>query len=725
MAPLTWREVSAPNFSSVNQAQALVGDSISNAANIMQKSIAAYSDQKTRENSANFMGQILNGTPLDQVQGVNPAYLDPEAFNFALNVQKQNEANALGYARLAQLGAKGGKGGKGTGAGTADAIPVAPGSSDGNFLTSENQIIPGVVTNAGTDPANTKGKKQLIPTAPVVVAPTQGVTQALPTVESFRPMPVDGPVRQSEEAAPVNAPVSVDPAPTGATSATPLLAQAIASGQGIIAPTAGALRGAPVKGTDGGAQIFPELAQDTGTIRNTAYSGDPELANSSAIMNKRLQNNLTSTNLLDLQEGNYKAAAAGQDFREGQRKEQAAVKSLNEDQQAEAIANAAVLQPTKQDALNSIDPNLPAKLWEKAVAKVNDADKAGQFGIGGNGPVQLPDGTIITPSANRQIDLIDAVKDASADPEVAKTIQSVAAKDGQAGVQQLLQKTVDNSSWLGRSEQMTDLQNKHDSVVRKYNNDRGANPLISSIADFEKNVTSEASEGEVAKQLAKDASVFSGREVTPGNMLTLVRQVHAQTKQSPAIVGGMISASFRDKSFWDKFRWGSTNADVAIDDDILQGYKDMVWDSKTNTPKNDFLNSVENLKSSDRERDRLNTDWEQYKQAQITYNQKAVQAGLKNNGQGDAAVKLAEKVLAASEQQYRKTYDKFTEKFGVTTQNRGEPAPPPLAPPTVRPQQGPRQGTVYQPNADELLRNAINQEMSIPALDNKRRLGVY
>ncbi|QIG68812.1 hypothetical protein EVB68_075 [Rhizobium phage RHph_Y2_6] len=724
MAPLTWREVSAPNFSSVNQAQALVGDSISQAANIMQKSIAAYGDQKTRENSANFMGQILNGTPLDQVQGVNPAYLDPEAFNFALNVQKQNEANALGYARLAQLGAKGGKG-KGTGSGTTDVIPVAPGSSDGNFLTSENQIIPGVVTNAGTDTSNTKGKKQLIPTAPVVVAPAQGATQALPTVESFRPMPVDGPVRQSEEVTPpVNAPVAVDTVPTGATSATPLLAQAIASGQGIIAPTPGALRGAPVKGTDGNAQIFPELSQDLGRIRATAFEGDPALANASTFLNERVKANDTGTNVLDVMKNNYEAAKTGQDFREGQRKEQAAVKSLNEDQEAEAIANAAVLQPTKQDALNSIDPNLPAKLWEKAVNKVNDADKAGQFGIGGNGPVQLPDGTIITPSANRQIDLIDAVKDASADPEVAKTIQSVAAKDGQAGVQQLLQKTVDNSSWLGRSEQMTDLQNKHDSAILKYNNDRGANPLISGIADFQKNVTSDASVEAVAKQLAKDASVFSGREVTPGNMLTLVRKVQAQTKQSPAIVGGMISASFRDQAFTDKFRFLSTNADVAIDDDLLQGYKDMVWDSKTNTPKNDFLNSVENLKSSDRERDRLNTDWEQYKQAQITYNQKAVQAGLKNNGQGDAAVKLAEKVLAASEQQYRKTYDKFTEKFGVTTQNRGEPAPPPLAPPTVRPYQGPRQGTVYQPNADDLLRNAINAEISIPALENTKRLGV-
>ncbi|QXV74379.1 hypothetical protein [Rhizobium phage RHEph16] len=727
MAPLTWREVSAPNFSSVNQAQALVGDSISQAANIMQKSIAAYGDQKTRENSANFMGQILNGTPLDQVQGVNPAYLDPEAFNFALNVQKQNEANALGYARLAQLGAKGGKG-KGTGAGTTDVIPVAPGSSDDNFLTSENQIIPGVVTNAGTDPANTKGKKQLIPTAPIVVAPAQGATQALPTVESFRPMPVDGPVRQSEEAAPtVNAPVAVDAAPTGATAATPLLAQAIASGQGIIAPTAGALRGAPVKGTDGGAQIFPELAQDVGRIRDTAYSGNPELANASSYLNQRVQNNLTATNQLDLQKGNYDAALTGQKFREGQRAEQEDVRKTNITQDGRTIGDAAVLQGLDVDSARAaIDPNLPPDVFAEAMKRVDQANRNGQFGLTESNRLQVaPDGTLITPGSNPATERANIIAGMTSTAEGAKSVQeATSTPEGAAKFNAAIDKALANNVSAGRQLETQELQ--HQADLRQYDQDRNSKDDISFVSDFAKSLKSDSNAGVVASQVMKNPR-FEGSGISTNDMASVIERVAAQAKVSPAVAGGMVANSLRGnqpvRDWFKSFIWNK--AELTYAPAKLQKLMDMAYDSETGKAKDDLLNAVSNLELSDKQRDNLNSSWETLKKAQNQYNKDVGEDALKNNGQTKNLVKMSERALAAATQQYQKDREKFLSVGGVARQNRGEPAPPPLAPPIPRPQQGPRQGTVYQPNADQLLQDAINKELSIPALDNKRRLGVY
>lgn len=699
MAPLTWREVSAPNFGAVNQAQALVGDSLSNAAKILQSSVAAFSDQRTKENTANFMGQIASGTPVDQVQGVNPAYLDPSAFDFLLNKQKVDQANALGYARLAQSGGRGGK--KGSGTGATDAIPIAPGASDGNYLTSNNEIIPGTIVNAGTNPAAQKGKTQIIPVAPTIAAPNQPAPQQVVPTEEFAPIPSGGPLRSDA--------ATVDPAVqdvASAPSASQLFADATATygapvgASPSLAPTPGPLRGAPVKGNDGGAQIFPELSQDVLNGRITAFNGDPAAALAAAATNKRLGSNLTSSNLLTLADNTVKAADAGQTFRENQRKEEDALYSRGVRDSARAQANEAVLQPTVNDARLAIDPNQPVDDFAAAQEQIDKANKAGQFDLFRGQPVPLPSGEIIVPSNNKQMNVIAALDDATRNPEVAKVIQGVAAKDGAQAVQDMLGKAVDNQSWLGRD--LRDMQATHESALTRYDTDRASNPLVPSIVDFQKNVKSDAGPDDVARQLAKDATVFSGREVTPGNMLTIVNRVAKEAHTSPAIAGGLISASLRDKSFWDKFRFGSTNGDVAIDDAALEKYKNTLWNSETNSPNNELLNQIDALKASDRERDDLNNDWQSLQTAQAQYNEKAANAALKNNGQGSAAVEVAKKVLATAQQQYQKNLQKFTSKTGVINQNRGIPVPSPVAVPVPAPPQGPNARPAAQRLRDAL-----------------------
>lgn len=703
MAPLTWREVSAPNFGAVNQAQAIVGDSINAATKSLQAAIQQSDAQKERANTANFMGQLLGGTSLDQIQGVDPAYLSPDAFNFALKQQAQADANALGYARIAALGAR-----KGKGAAASNTIPVAPGSSDGNFLTSDNEVVNGVVTDNGVIPNTVKGgaKAQGIPVAPTVVGPfvpTSTPSNPAP-VENFRDMPSGGPLRS--DAAPVDQ--EIQQTASGSPTASQLFADATATyGAPIdaspsLAPTPGPLRGAQVKGADGAAQIFPELTRDLVNGRIAAFNGDPVSALAAAAVNKRLGANLTGSNALTLVDNTLKTATQGQEFREGQRKEEDALYNRSVRDSARSQANEAILQPTLADARLAIDPNQPPDEYAAAQELLEKGAKAGQFDVFKGQPARLPSGEIIVPSNNKQMNIISALDDATRNPEVAKVIQGIASKDGAQAVQDLLGKAVDNSAWLGRD--LRDMQAQHESALTRYDTDRASNPLIPSIVDFQKNVKSDAGPDDVARQLAKDASTFSGRDVTPGNMLTIVQRVAKEAHTSPAIAGGLISAAFRDQRFGDTVRgwFGSTNGDLSIDPNSLEQFKNLVWDSTTNKPNNDLLNQIDALKASDRVRDDLNRDWEALQTAQAQYNEKAANAALRKNGEGKAAVDLAKEVLVKTQQQYQKNLQKFTARNGVTTQNRGTPALPPVAVPVPAPPQGPN----ARPAA-KLLRDAL------------------
>lgn len=93
MAPITWREVSSPNFSSVNDAYRMSNTAMNRAVDNIQKVLGGYENRVRDENSNRLMLNALqyqdsasaadalrNGTML---QGVDPRYLTPEAINYA------------------------------------------------------------------------------------------------------------------------------------------------------------------------------------------------------------------------------------------------------------------------------------------------------------------------------------------------------------------------------------------------------------------------------------------------------------------------------------------------------------------------------------------------------------------------------------------------------------------------------------------------------------------
>jgi hypothetical protein len=690
----------------------------------MRKSVAAYGDQKTRENSSQFMGQILNGTPLDQVQGVDPAFLDPEAFNFALGVQKQNQANALGYARLAQTGK--GKGGKGGAAAASDTIPVAGGVGS-EYLTADGQIVPGVATNVPVA-VPLKGKAQPLPTAPTVVPVAQPAAQAVPTVEDFRPMPAGGPVRGDETSQVMSEDVPVDPVTPGATS---LLAQATSSygapvgGGGPLRPVAGPLRGAAVKGTDGGAQIFPEGFTDINSIRALAAT-DPEAANAALINNQRLQRTLTMTNGLDVQKGNFEAAVQGQKFREGDRKEQEDVRQADLRDAGRSIGTDAIQSALdKASAVAAIPTDLPIDQRIEALKTVEAADKSGLFESGDpNRPVVAADGTIIPPD-NAAVQKSNIIASMTATPEGAKSVaEQTSTPEGAAKFEAAITAALNKSTDAGRGLEREDLQ--HQAYIRQYDLDRNSNPDVAIINDFTKNLKSDADAGTVAQQVMKNPR-FAGTNVDINDMASVIERVGAEAKVSPAIAGGMIANSLRGNQpirDWLK-SWVYNRADLSYNPEKLDRLKGMALDPVTGKPTDKLLNDISNLNESDRQRDNFNASWEQLKKAQAQLNKDTGQQAIRGTKESERVLNMSQRFYEAAKKQYDEDRKKFLSIGGVVRQNRGEPAQPGLAVPPPRPQQGPRQGTVNQPNAQQLLQDAIANEINNPALENKRRLGVY
>lgn len=93
MAPLTWRNVDAPNFSGANSALALVGTALNNAQDSALKGIADYKANEVTANSnaaqlaamkyqdpAAYAAALANGTVLPA--GTNPALLNKDSLDF-------------------------------------------------------------------------------------------------------------------------------------------------------------------------------------------------------------------------------------------------------------------------------------------------------------------------------------------------------------------------------------------------------------------------------------------------------------------------------------------------------------------------------------------------------------------------------------------------------------------------------------------------------------------
>ncbi|MER9436703.1 hypothetical protein NKJ04_17570 [Mesorhizobium sp. M0618] len=110
MAPLTWREVSAPNFSGVSESQRLAATLLNNGFDSLTGAISGYKQSQKDADTGKFLAGIAQYTTPDQLDaalksgtafaGVDPSRITPDAIRFAtqqqgtlLNNQNQQMAN--------------------------------------------------------------------------------------------------------------------------------------------------------------------------------------------------------------------------------------------------------------------------------------------------------------------------------------------------------------------------------------------------------------------------------------------------------------------------------------------------------------------------------------------------------------------------------------------------------------------------------------------------------
>ncbi|RUX60169.1 hypothetical protein [Mesorhizobium sp. M7A.F.Ca.CA.002.12.1.1] len=110
MAPLTWREVSAPNFSGVSESQRLAAALLSQGLGSAINTVSGFQQSQKDADTGKFLAGIAQYTSPDQLDaalksgtafaGVDPSRISPEAIQFAtrqqgtlLNNQNQQMAN--------------------------------------------------------------------------------------------------------------------------------------------------------------------------------------------------------------------------------------------------------------------------------------------------------------------------------------------------------------------------------------------------------------------------------------------------------------------------------------------------------------------------------------------------------------------------------------------------------------------------------------------------------
>ncbi len=99
MAPLTWRNVDAPNFSGANEMWKVAANLMNTGIASAQKGLSDFRDTTTAEQSSALMAQIAGGaSPAALLAGANPAFLSPDAISFAnkqADVLQGRETQAL------------------------------------------------------------------------------------------------------------------------------------------------------------------------------------------------------------------------------------------------------------------------------------------------------------------------------------------------------------------------------------------------------------------------------------------------------------------------------------------------------------------------------------------------------------------------------------------------------------------------------------------------------
>ena len=395
MAPLTWRNVDAPNFSSAIQGIAVSGQLLDRAGSGLTEAVNSYQDGRTQANSAQLMADILKNKSPAELQSalsrgvlgnLDPRYITPEALNFAADYQTTLLKNDLANRELALRGSgRGGRGGSGGGGGGDGSGGGGKGSVIPINVAEDNGYVnpDGSITNAAPIARGTPASTVADIASQLPYAPLDPVTnEAVPSAQSLAAITSPAPSRVAQVAPTIENAAAL-PQQVAQAAPTPV-AQTVASPAGsMIQPVQGFLRGPNrVKGNDGGAQIFPELTQDVASARIAAYAGNTDQANNSFAFNPRINRNLTATDTLKALEFNMKAAEDGIGLRKNQREEADAVRNQNLSEAARSIASALTASsPDAATAKSLINiEEVGPEVAQRAAGIIDGYAKDGLFG---------------------------------------------------------------------------------------------------------------------------------------------------------------------------------------------------------------------------------------------------------------------------------------------------------------------------------------------------------
>ncbi|QWY83757.1 hypothetical protein [Rhizobium phage RHph_X3_15] len=542
MAPLTWRNVDAPNFSGVSDALRTSGALFSNATKDLTGSIESFQDGRTQSESARLMMDIMKNRSPEQLDAAlanglagDPRYLSADALEFAANYRAQLTKEALANQELSlrASGRYGGKGGGGRGGGGKDDFVDVNGAAgirgyiapDGSMTTTPTQSAVPAVENVPQKVSQlpTDIVEEVVAAAP---SPVGSQTVALPTVES-------------EAGAPA---VNLDGVPVASVANDPT--QALIN---AVRPTAGPIRIGTPRGKDGLNQRNTELTTDVVAGRLAAYQGDPAAALAAIATNPRITGNATSSNALTLADNAIEAAAKGQTFvknaseqRKRDREEDDELDARSARDLGFATADELIVaSPNAQTALSKLNiEDLGPRAYNQAVERIRAAANDGAFS----------DFTRPTPQATP-----------AAGTQSSTDTPGTEAKDTKSKKDKTETPVPDAADVASTSTALTDLERNFQRVQDQFAVDRSGNRNQVYDARFRDAANSTKTQTEVLNDAIGEGGVFQGRDRDAINeALTYVMQrgnVNAATalltlSESPGIAGAF---SYSNRNDWRDF----------------------------------------------------------------------------------------------------------------------------------------------------------------------------
>ena len=691
MAPLTWREISAPNFQSAVSAVATAGQLMDKAGSGFINAIDSYQDGRTQSESSKLMAGIMGAKDPAAIQalisgegGVDPRYLSPDALNFALKREAALNSTSLAYQRLAQAVAGRGRSGRGRGTGNgskggkADIVDNTGGGT--GYIYPDGTVVDTAMPTAAAMAAIPTTVAPAQPKVAPVAAPVAEVADTPAIVPDAAAMPVTLVVEPAPVA--VSAPTSEG---TNAKPVAPLSVSALSpTNVNSVAPNVGPLRGPnKVKGNDGAAQQFPALTNDLGRMRIAAINGDLEAANIAAVTNPRILANLSGTNVLTTLDTNVKAVKPGVEAREALREE--AEGNRNRARAENAYTETASFLPgtrNKEDALarvTTLDPRERAA----QIADIEQADKQGYWNVPDIARLAA-DGSVILPSylndrgGNGGGGSVPV--SAVVDQPVPAGTPAADAIEGAATNAQTAPQVV---PYTGRNLDNKRLQSQR--MLDQINLDIAGNPVRPLLADYEKLMSSTESANDVAAKLASEGTketsggIFRGKEVA--DVAGVINQYATQYKVTPAMAARAIENSVKPSTVFDGVKvWNSPSENVIDRENVDRLLSNFATSDGKPSPK--ILQEVERQRQSEQARSEVQDRMADLERATADL-QKA--ENLKAAGR-PVDLKAAQQTAKVAESNFDKAFEQLQKKESPAFQNRG-PYPEQTA--TPKPVAGP------------------------------------